>query len=129
MTAFWSSWWAFAFMLAPFVIGLSGMAIGAYTTHHDLERMKAVFPKSICIASSMRLWAGFSFWSRMMQTGAIAGAVLWPKPLLKRGELDPDELRNFPADLKRRLAISMRLTSIGLVWLFLAVGLLKLSES
>ena len=115
-------------MLAPFVIGLSGMAIAAYTTHHDLERMKAVFPNSLCIASNMRLWAGFSFWSRMMQTAAITGAVLWPGPFLTRGELDPDELRNFPADLKRRLAIAVHLTTTGLVWLFLAVGLLKLTE-
>ncbi len=30
MTDFWNSWWAFAFMLTPFVIGLSGVAIGVY---------------------------------------------------------------------------------------------------
>ncbi|MNO53194.1 hypothetical protein D3C76_436320 [compost metagenome] len=124
----WHPGLRFFFMLVPFVIGLSGLAIGAYTTHHDLEKMKAVFPKSLCIANSMRLWAGFSFSSRMMQASAIAGAVLWPKPLIRSGGLDPEELRNFPADLKRRLAISMYLTLTGLAWLFLAVGLLKFTE-
>lgn len=76
----------------------------------------------------VRLWAGFSFFSRMIQTSVIAGAVLWPKQFLKHGELDPNELRNFPADLKRRLAISVYLIWTGLAWLLLAVGLLKLTE-
>ncbi|WP_166360023.1 hypothetical protein [Pseudomonas akapageensis] len=128
MTTFWSSWWAFAFMLAPFLVGFSGMAINAYTTHHDLEKMKAVFRNSQFLTTTMRFLAGFSFFSRMIETGVIAGAVLWPKQFLKHGLLDPNELRNFPAHLKRRLAISIYLTWTGGAWLFLAVGLLKLTE-
>ncbi|MCY1450225.1 hypothetical protein D9M71_670120 [compost metagenome] len=104
------------------------MAINAYTTHYDLEKMKTVFPNSPFMTNFVRLWAGFSFFSRMIQTSVIAGAVLWPKQFLKHGELDPNELCNFPADLKRRLAISMYLTLTGLAWLLLTVGLLKLAE-
>ncbi|MNF76057.1 hypothetical protein D3C85_745570 [compost metagenome] len=128
MTEFWSSWWAFAFILAPFITSLSGLAIVAYTAHYDLEKMKAVFPSSLYIANTIRRSAGFSFTSRVMQVCTIAGAVIWPTSLIRLGELDPDELRNFPACLKRRLTISVALIFTGMAWLFLAVGLIKLNK-
>ncbi|MND70376.1 hypothetical protein D3C80_618780 [compost metagenome] len=125
----WHPGLKFFFMLTPFSISLSGLAVLAFTAHRDLEKMKAVFPNSLCITNSIRLWAGFSFASRVMQTSTIAGAVLWPKPLIRLGELDPDELRNFPVSLKRRLAISLYLIIIGMALLFLMLIVLELIKN
>ncbi|MNL64774.1 hypothetical protein D3C87_1890220 [compost metagenome] len=55
--------------------------------------------------------------------------MLWPKPLIRLGELDPDELRNFPVSLKRRLAISLYLIIIGMALLFLMLIVLELIKN
>lgn len=128
MTAFWNSWWAFAFMLAPFVIGLSGMAVLACTTYHHYDRIITAFPNSPGVQNYTKRCAGFDFHSRYMQVIFTASFVLWPRIQIRRGELDPEEVRNFPAQIKRLMTISASLMSVGGVWLFLAVGLLKLTE-
>ncbi|QIJ00926.1 hypothetical protein GII23_13015 [Stutzerimonas balearica] len=128
MTAFWDSWWAFAFMLAPFVIGAIGQTITIYMVYYDLDEMKAAFPKSKHIRNQLNIWSGPGFVARYMQVNAITGAVLLASFYLRRGELEPEEVDNFPKHLKPRLLWSTWLLGIGLAWLFMAVGLLKLSK-
>ncbi|WP_037039905.1 hypothetical protein [Pseudomonas sp. BAY1663] len=128
MTAFWTSWWAFAFMLAPFVIGAIGQAITVYMVYHDLDEMKAAFPNSRHIRNQLNIWAGPGFIARYMQVNAITGTVLLSGFYLRRGELEPDEIENFPTHLKPRMLWSSWLLGIGAAWLFLAVGLLKLTK-
>lgn len=128
MSGFWHSWWAFAFLLVPLVIGLSGMAVLAYITYRYYDRIITAFPNSRGVRTYNRLWSGFGFSSRCSQVANTASFVLWPKIQVRRGELDPEEVRNFPAEIKRLMAISACLISIGGVWFLLAVGLLKFSE-
>ncbi|WP_166363814.1 hypothetical protein [Pseudomonas akapageensis] len=118
-----------SFLLAPFVIGLSGMAVLAYTTYQHYERIITAFPNSPGVQNYTRRCAGFDFHSRCMQVSFTAGFVLWPKIQIRRGELDPEEVRKFPAEIKRLMGISASLLFSGAAWLLLAVGLLKLSES
>jgi len=54
--------------------------------------------------------------------------MLYPQFGIRRGLLNADEVRNFPPGLKRRMVISAWLVIIGSAWLFLGVGLIKLSE-
>jgi hypothetical protein len=129
MTAFWNSWWAISFMLAPFVIGLSGMAVLAYTTHRYYDRVLSAFPNSRGVQNFTRMWAGFGFSSRFLQVSSTAGFVLWPKTHIRRGDLDPNEVHNFPAEIKKLMVIATILMATGGVWLFLSVALLKLTES
>lgn len=129
MTEFWSSWWAFSLMLAPFLVCLIGQAITLYMVYRDLDEMKAAFPNSIHIKHQMNIWAGSGFVARYMQVNVITGAVLLSGFYLRRGELDPDEVRNFPGHLKPRMIWSSWFLGIGLAWLFLNVALLKLSGS
>ena len=128
MTAFWDSWWAFAFMLAPFVIGAVGQIITIYMVYYDLDEMKAALPNSSHIRNQLNIWSGPGFVARYMQVNAITGAVLLASYYLRRGELEPDEVANFPKHIKPRMLWSTWLLGIGLAWLFMAVGLLKLSE-
>ncbi|MCY1174702.1 hypothetical protein D3C76_437450 [compost metagenome] len=116
------------FLAAPFAIGLVGQAITIYMVYRDLDEMKAAFPKSTLIQNQMINWAGSSFKARYMQLNLITGAVLLSGFWLRRGELDPDEVKNFPPHLKPRMIWSSWFLGIGLAWLFLAVGLLKFTE-
>lgn len=116
-----------AFLLAPFVVGAIGQIITIYMVHHDLDDMKAAFPHSSHIRNQLNIWSGSGFVARYMQVNAITGAMLLASFHLRRGELELDEVANFPKHLKPRMLWSTWLLGISLAWLFLAVGLLKLT--
>ena len=117
-----------ACLLSPFVILLSGAAVLAYTTHRHYERILAAFPNSPGVNNYNRIWAGSSFRSRCMQVSSTAGFVLLlTKINIRRGHLSPEDLSNFPPDIRRLMLISGSLLLVGSAWLFLLVGLLKLS--
>lgn len=124
----WHPGLVFAFMLAPFVIGLVGQAITVYMVYRDLDEMRASFPNSPHIKHQMAIWAGSDFMARYMQVNAICGAVLLSGYYLRRGELDPDEVRNFPPHLKPRMVWSSWLLGISVAWIFLGVALFTLTE-
>lgn len=115
------------FLIAPFVIALSGLAVQAYITHRHYDRIIAAFPNSLGVRNYQRLWAGFDFVSRCMQVGSTGGFVIWPKIHIRQGTLDPEEVRNFPSDIKRLMRVSVGLLFFGFAWLLIAVALLKLS--
>lgn len=80
--------------------------------------------------SLYRFWAaGLSSQGRLgrlMLIVKICGMVLCPKSGICAGELDPDDIRNFPVHLKRLLIAKTTLMVITLVWGVLAYALLKL---
>ncbi|MNG18925.1 hypothetical protein D3C84_1030360 [compost metagenome] len=51
--------------------------------------------------------------------------VMWPGPGLRAGDLDVDDIRNFPVDLKRLLKVKAILTCVILIWGALAFALVK----
>ncbi|ARU86670.1 hypothetical protein [Pseudomonas sp. M30-35] len=53
-------------------------------------------------------------WGKLLLVGGISGIVTFPSFYLKRGELSSEDLTNFPAALKRKLAI-MQWSVIGLL--------------
>ncbi len=116
-----------AFLLTPFVIGAIGQVITIYMAYHDLDEMKAAFPQSNHIRNQLTVWSGSGFVARYMQVNAITGAVLLSNFYLRRGELEPEEVERFPKHLKPRMLWSTWLLGTSLAWLFLTVGLLKLS--
>jgi len=44
-------------------------------------------------------------WGKLLLVGGISGIVTFPKFYLKRGVLNSEDLANFPAPLKRKLAV------------------------
>ncbi|MGH8383021.1 hypothetical protein [Pseudomonas sp.] len=129
MTGFWSSWWAFAFMLAPFVIGLSGVAMGAYIAcSRDFNIMLAALPNCLWLKQQIPLWGTTGLKSRCYLVNTVCAAMVYPSIGIRRGLFDADEIRNFPRSLKYRMIASVWLTTIGFVWLFVGLGLIKLSE-
>lgn len=118
-----------AFLLAPFIIGLSGVAIGVYiacTRHFDT--MLSAFPKSTW-AKQQHILGTTSLASRFYLVGSLSGALLFPQYLIRKGVLDAEDVSNFPPSLRRLMSLSIWLAFIGITWLFLMVGLLKLTGS
>lgn len=63
-------------------------------------------------------------WGKLLLVGGLSGIVTFPNGLLKRGLLSAEDLRTFPAPLKRKLAV-MQWSVIGLLgfaFLLWAVG-------
>ena len=78
----------------------------------------------------LAVWAaglrGHGWFRRFTLAAQIRGMGMWPGALIRTGEVDPDEIRNFPAHLKRLLVAETVLHGIILVWGVVAFVLLKL---
>ena len=110
----------------PLLLILVGMAFSLYIDRRYLFDMLEALKNSRHIV----FWAaGLSSQGRLgrlMLIAKICGMVLWPKSGIRAGELDPDEIRNFPVHLKRLLIAKTALIGITLVWGILAYALLQL---
>ncbi|CAI8856719.1 DUF1206 domain-containing protein [Pseudomonas chlororaphis] len=53
-------------------------------------------------------------WGKLLLIGGISGIVTFPGFYLKRGELSTEDLNNFPAPFKRKLAV-LQWSVIGLL--------------
>lgn len=115
-------------MLAPFVIGLSGVLMILVMAYRNLDTILATFPNSEYVKRQKLLWGGRDLPSRFILTSSLAAVALWPKGHIRRAELDEDEVRNLPLAIKRRMVVAWWLCAVGMAWLFLAVGLLKLTK-
>lgn len=123
---FWSSWFAFALLAGPILLAFMSIAFSLYLSRRHLDAMLEALKNSRHIA----VWApgllDNGWFGRFMLTAKVSGIVTWPGPLIRAGELDPDEIRNFPAHLKRLLTAKNVLNGIILVWGAVAFVLLKL---
>ncbi|WP_217475326.1 hypothetical protein [Stutzerimonas stutzeri] len=123
----WHPGLAFAFLLAPFVIGLSGVAIGVYIAcSRHFDTMLSSFSNSAW-AKQQDILGTTSPASRFYLVGTLSGALLFPQYLVRKGVLDAGDVKNFPPSLRRLMTVSTWLGFVGMAWLFLSIGLLKLS--
>ncbi|WXL26774.1 hypothetical protein WG219_04640 [Ectopseudomonas mendocina] len=125
MSWFWGSWWPFIVMATPFVIVLIGQALTVYMVYHDLERVRSLFPNSRFIRNQLGMWSGAGFIARYMQLNAICGAICLERYYVKRGELDPKEMAMVPIGMRARAWWSSGLLALGIVWIAVALPVLK----
>ncbi|MFT0519586.1 hypothetical protein [Pseudomonas faucium] len=117
------------FLIVPVVIALSGAVMNAcITLSRDYNVVCSSVTTNPYIESLKNTWGGSSFKWRYFLVGAIGGLVTFPQFVLRRGQLDANELGAFPPNLKRKLAISSWLIIIGFGWMVVAALLLKISE-
>ncbi|MFK0088119.1 hypothetical protein ACIQUS_12600 [Pseudomonas sp. NPDC090755] len=120
---------AIAFGLAPFVIAMPGVAIHYYVAcSRHFHIMLAALPNSAWPQQQLVKWGIIVQTSRLNMVGGISGFLLFPSYSIRKGLLDVNDVRNFPPYLRRWLVASVWLTFVGLTWLLLGVGLIKLSE-
>lgn len=115
-----------AFLIGPFAIGMSGLAINvqiamsrdykvalsAITSNPYLEQMKLV-------------WGGVNLRSRCLLLSTVSALVAFPRLHLYMGWLDEQELKDFPPFLKRKMIIAVWLISISLLWAFIGYVMIK----
>ncbi|MFF7065101.1 hypothetical protein [Pseudomonas sp. NPDC008258] len=113
----------------PFVTGLPGPAILAFLVlRKDYDVACSAIKSKPYLESIKQAWAGRRFKWRWMLMCTIAGLITFPGLALRRGKLDADELKRFPAALKIKLALATWLTLMGCVWMIVAYALLELSK-
>jgi len=116
-----------AFLLAPFVIGFSGMLMILVMAYRNLDLILHTFPHSGYVLRQKMLWGSSGLYSRFILTSSLAAVALFPKGHIKRGDLLESEVRSLPRFIKHRMVIAWWLCFAGMAWLLLAVGLLKLT--
>ncbi|MFJ2546640.1 hypothetical protein ACIOVF_09270 [Pseudomonas sp. NPDC087612] len=121
---------AIAFGFAPFVILLSGVAMETYIARsRDFDLVIASLPNSLWLKQQIPFWGTTRLKSRCYLLSTICGAMLYPKLCIRLGMMDAEDLRNFPPRLRRRLLIASWLIIVGSAWMFIGVGLIKLSKT
>jgi hypothetical protein len=110
----------------PILLCLASLAFSLYLSRRHLDAMLEALKGSHYLA----FWAAGlrddDWFRRFTLTAQIGGMVMWPGPLIRAGEVDSDQIRNFPAHLKRLLVAETVLNGIILVWGAVAFVLLKL---
>jgi len=110
----------------PILLAIISLAFSLYLSRRHLDAMLEALKGSRYIA----VWAAglesLGWFGRFMLTAKVSGMVTWPGPGIRAGELESDEIRNFPAHLQRLLTAKNVLNGIILAWGAVAFVLLKL---
>ncbi|QPN43243.1 hypothetical protein I5S86_16935 [Priestia aryabhattai] len=117
------------FLIMPFVISLAGIAMNVYITlTRDYDVVCSSITSNSYVEALKVTWGTSSFKWRFLLVCTIGNLINFPGFVLRRGQVDAEELKAFPAALKRRLAISAWLTIIGFGWLTVAALVMKFSK-
>ncbi len=127
MTAeeFWKSWLLFWLLVGPFLLGIVGMAYSLYLSRRHLGAIKEALKNSRYIY----LWGPSLgkrglIWS-LLEIAKITQIIIYPRSSLHIGELDPDDLEQFPPRLRRLLKIKSIMLIVNGVWVVAVFVLLK----
>ena len=121
----WNPGLAFIFLLAPFVIGLSGVSIGIYIAcSRHFDTMLSALPNSAW-ARQWQIVGTTSLASRCYLVSTLSGALLLSEFNVRKGVLDANDVSNFPPSLRRIMTLSTKLAFVGIAWLSLAFALIK----
>jgi hypothetical protein len=121
----WSPWAAIFFLGAPFLLAVAGFAYSLYLSHRHLDAIKVALKNSRYIY----IWGpslgkrGF-IWS-LLEIAKITQMIMMPRASLIIGELDPNDLENFPPYLKRLLKIKLLMLVGCSVWAIISYVLVK----
>ncbi|CAI8698796.1 Cobalamin biosynthesis protein CbiB [Pseudomonas sp. IT-196MI5] len=122
----WSPWAAIIFVGGPILLCYVSFFYSLYLSRRHLDRFLQALNGSRQIVISAAGLAHSGWLSRLLLVAKITFMVMWPGPGLRAGDLDPDDIRNFPVDLKRLLKVKAVLTCVILIWGALAFALVKL---
>ncbi|WP_248920597.1 hypothetical protein [Pseudomonas entomophila] len=107
-----------ASMLVPFFIMFSGLAIHMHIAiSHHFDVLCAALRRSKCLREELGRGGAYTLKFRAMTVSAMTGALLWPAQSIRQGDLDPQDYRELPDYLKRRMKIAMCFMAIGMGWI------------
>ena len=114
----WHFAWEISVRALPFIIGLSGVALQVQLacSRHYPTLMKAL-DRSVALERLKLMWGEHGFYARVSLVGSIAMLVFCPQHFIRRGLLDPDDIKRIPHHLKTNLQASTWFLLIGFSWL------------
>lgn len=113
---FWESWWAFAFVTAPFTIGILSFLVCLHISNRHLDTMLDALKNSRHIVIHGAGLRHQGWFGRVLLATKIGGVVLFSGPLVRIGEMDADDVRNFPEHLRRLLKVHAMLLFSSILW-------------
>lgn len=82
------------------------------------DKAESYLPASEYIKGMRRLYLNAGLFGKALRNGSVTLVLMTPNSLIKKGLLDPEEVKNFPPGLKRMLCVSW-----GLATLFWSAGM------
>lgn len=116
LAEFFKSWFWFAIVVAPLPLAPISFALSVYISRRHLDEMVDAFQRSRHIVIGAAALMPNGLFGRFLMILKIGGAITWPGPLVRAGEMDPDEIRAFPRHLRRWIRAKMWITIIGFSW-------------
>ena len=127
MTAeeFWRSWLLIWLLAGPLLLAAVNFAYSLYLSRRHLGAIKEALKNSRYIY----LWGPSLgkrglIWS-LLEIAKITQIIIYPRSSLHIGELDPDDLEQFPPRLRRLLKIKSIMLIVNGVWVVAVFVLLK----
>ncbi|WP_223463119.1 MULTISPECIES: hypothetical protein [unclassified Pseudomonas] len=120
----WSLWVVILVVGGPFLLSIGTFAYSLYLMRHLDSMLKALENSRHIVVwgASLRQQGWFG---RLMLVAKITGMVIWPGPGIRTGEMDPDDVKNFPPHLKQLLKIKILISGIIVIWGAVAFALVK----
>lgn len=122
----WNPWAAIVFIGVPGLLAITGIAHNLYLSRCHLEEIKEALKNSRYIY----LWGPSLgkrglIWS-FLEISKIAGIVVWPRASIIIGEVNSNDLEQFPPHLKRHLIINLTMMATAFIWMIVVAILLVL---
>ncbi|MFB4392099.1 MULTISPECIES: hypothetical protein [unclassified Pseudomonas] len=113
----WSASWRLVVLLPPLVVALVGLGINAHIAgSRHFKVMCSALGRSRCLHEELRRGGAFTVKLRVLTVCAMTGVFLCPGLSIGRGNLDPEDYREFPDYLKRRMKVAIACMAIGMGW-------------
>lgn len=121
----WIIWLKVAFLSGPILLTVASLVLHLYVANRHLGAL--VEALSNCRYIATRAGLCNQGWSeRIFLLSLIGGMVQWPGPGLRSGEMDPEDLKNLSAHLRKHLKVLHVLTWLIVVWMVLIYLLTEL---
>jgi hypothetical protein len=124
----WPPWIAITVAGVPFLLSLVCSIYNLYLIHNHLDAMMDALKNSRFIYLWGPVWRSRGAFFGFMLLGKIAGMVIFPQAYIRIGDAAPDDIKNFPAPLKRLLIINTALMIFILAWTGVVATLVKLRQ-
>jgi len=123
----WTIYARLVFLCSPLGMIVIGLAIDFYIagSRHFMVMCHA-FRRSSLLVEETHFSGTLSLRARFMVVAGMSSAVLWPNLFIRRGQLHPDDIDQFPEYLRRRMSVAMGLMVAGALWSILGVVLVEM---
>ncbi|NIE77416.1 hypothetical protein F3J45_23550 [Pantoea sp. Ap-967] len=116
----WPNYIQWIYLCCPLVMGGVGLLIDIHIAgSRHFTVMCNAFKRSTLLAEELS-YAGASLRSRFMVVAGMTSALFWPDIFIGRGQLHPDDNREFPSYLRKRMKLAMLLVVFAVIWSMLS---------